>query len=441
MPVESVKNEIRIPWYYFIAQQKGFRWLWAAQSISVMGSQVSLIAFPLAALTVLDASASEVGILSALERAPFLVFGIFAGVLIDRWRARRVLVITDWVRAVALLLIPMAMLLDVLTIEWLFAVAFVIGACTVFFDIAYQSALTSVVVADDLLTANRWLETSKSIANVSGPGLAAVLLKVMSAPVALAVDALSFVLSALFVHSIRNPEPRPSRPEGTSIWKDFWTGLGFIATNTFLRWNAIIAASWNLLYSGFVTIFFVYLARDLALDDTVIAILVFVGSAGSFLGVAAVPLVNRWTGLGWCMVIAMCTGGLGGLILAVAGGSSPLAILAITCGFALINAAEPLFNINAISIRQMITPSRLMARTTGSIRFVVWGTLPIGALIAGFLGDALGGRTTMVIVGLGFLFPVLMSLISPFRQFRTIAEVDVVDSEKKRREGVLDAGT
>jgi hypothetical protein len=435
----SAKAYARIKWWSFAAERANFRNLWSAQSISVLGSQVSLIAFPLTALYVLDATASEVGTLSALERAPFLVFGIFAGVLIDRWRSRRVLVITDWIRAAALALIPSLMFSDALTIEWLFGVAFVVGACTVFFDIAYQSALTSLVIPGELLTANRWLETSRSIANMSGPGFAAVLLKIMSAPVAIAVDAVSFALSALFVHAIRAPEPKPEKTSDTALWTDFKTGLRFIFETSFLRWNAIIAATWNLLHNGLLTILFVYLARDLKLSGTAIAVLVFVGSMGSFLGVLIVTRINKWFGLGWCIVLSMCTGAAGGVLLATSSGSSLLAIVLVGLGFTLINAAEPLFNINAISIRQIITPTSLMARTTGSIRFVVWGTLPIGALIAGFMGDAFGGRATMIIIGLGFLVPAVMTLISPFRRIRTVSDVGVSDHRQESKEGVLDA--
>ncbi|WP_229402186.1 MFS transporter [Micromonospora okii] len=424
-------------WWSFAAERPNFLRLWSAQSLSVLGSQVSLIAFPLTALSVLEASASEVGILSALERAPFLLFGIFAGVLIDRWRSRRVLVITDWIRAVALALVPVLMLLDALTIEWMFAVAFVVGACTVFFDIAYQSALTSLVRPGELLTANRWLETSRSVANISGPGFAAVLLKVVSAPVAIAVDALSFVSSALFLHAIRAPDDKPPTAGDASIWRDLKTGLRFIFQTEFLRWNAILAASWNLLHNALLTIFFIYLARDLELSNTTIAVLVLVGSLGSFLGVLVVTRVNQWLGLGWCIVLSLCTGGVGGILLAASGGSSLLAIAVITLGYTLINAAEPLFNINVISIRQMITPTHLMARTAGSIRFVVWGTLPIGALVAGFMGDTLGGRTTMVVIGLGFLIPVVLALVSPFRRIRTVSDVGVDDGAHEAREGAL----
>jgi hypothetical protein len=428
------RTPVRRPWWSFAAERPGFRNLWSAQSISVLGSRISLIAFPLTALTVLNASALDVGILSAMEQVPFLLFGIFAGVLIDRWRPRRVLVITDWIRAAVLVLVPVLVLFDVLSVAWLVAVAFVVGACTVFFDIAYQSALTSLVVRDDLLTANRWLETSNSVASTSGPGFAAVLLQVISAPLTVLVDAVSFVISALFVHAIRADDPKPEYAAQTSMWQDFKTGLRFIFGVSFLRWNAAIIAIWNLLGSGLITIFFVYLSRDLKLSSSLVALVVFVGSMGSFFGVLVVSYINRLVGLGWAMVLSMCTGGLGGIILAVSGGSSVLAILCVTLGFLLVNAAEPLFNINAISIRQIITPANLMARTTGSIRFVVWGTPPIGSLVSGYLGNTVGGRATMVIIGLGFVIPVVMVLFSPFRRIRTVADVGIDEGSHRGKE-------
>lgn len=256
---------------------------------------------------------------------------------------------------------------------------------------------------------------------------------------AIAVDAISFALSALFVHAIRSGDPKPSKTKDASIWTDFRAGLNFIFETTFLRWNALIAATWNLLHNGLLTIFFVYLARDLKLSAATIAIVVFVGSIGSFLGVMVVARINNWLGLGWCIVLSMCIGSVGGILLAMASGSSLLTIIIVGFGYMLINAAEPLFNINVISIRQMITPARLMARTTGSIRFLVWGTLPIGALVAGFMGDAFGGRSTMVLIGVGFLLPAIMTLLSPFRHVRTVSDIKISNSRQEDKEGVLDA--
>ncbi|KPC61626.1 MFS transporter [Streptomyces chattanoogensis] len=421
-------------WWSFAVERPNFRRLWCAQSVSVFGSQVSLIAFPLIAISLLDASVSEVGMLASLERAPFLLFGLIAGVLVDRWRPRLVLLITDWIRAAVLGLIPAAAFFDVLSIEWLFVITFAVGSCTVFFDIAYQSVLTSVVESGDLLMANRWLETSRSVAEMSGPGVAAGLLRVVSVPVSIAVDALSFAFSALFVHSIRPAGPVSSAPRDpstrdASIWSEFKAGLRYIRETSFLRWNAAIGASWNLLYQALLAVFFVYLARDLDLSATTIAIVVLAGSFGAVLGVLAMGRINKWCGLGWGIVLSMCMTSAGGILLATADGSSLPAIAIVGFGFLLINASQPIFNVNVISIRQMITPDHLMGRTTAAIRFLVWGALPIGALIGGFLGEAFGTRPTIVVIGAGFLIPAVMTLISPIRRIRDISDVGIKKSE------------
>ncbi|MFE1404713.1 MFS transporter [Streptomyces sp. NPDC058770] len=420
----------RQKWWSFAVERPNFRRLWCAQSISVFGSQITLIAFPLIAISLLHASVSEVGILSALERAPFLVFGLVAGVLVDRWRPRTVLIVTDWIRAVLLGLIPVAAFSDALTIEWLFFIAFAVGSCTVFFDIAYQSVLTSLVEPGDLLTANRWLETSRSVAEMSGPGVAAGLLKVVSVPVSIAVDALSFVFSALFVHSTRPTEPVPRAPRDSSLWSDFKAGLRFVRETSFLRWNAVIGATWNLLYQALLAVFFVYLARELRLSATNIAIVVLAGSVGAVLGVLVMGTVNRWCGLGRGIVLSMCSAGAGGILLVAADGSSLLAIVVVASGFMLINASQPLFNVNVISIRQMITPDHLMGRTTAAIRFLVWGTLPVGALVGGFLGEAFGTRSTIAVLGGGYLIPALMTMISPLRRIQDISDVGIEKSKQ-----------
>ncbi|WP_018680245.1 MFS transporter [Actinokineospora enzanensis] len=413
----------RRKWWVFAVERPDFRRLWAAQSISVLGSQVSLIAFPLIAISVLQADVAQVGVLSALERAPFLLFGLVAGVLVDRWPARRVLLITDWVRAAVLGVIPVAASLDVLGLWWLFVVAFVVGSCTVFFDIAYQSVLTTVVVSDDLLTANRWLETSRTVGEMSGPGVAAVLLKVVSAPVTIVLDAVSFVCSALFLHSIRAADVAPPRVERTSIRVDLRSGLGFIRRSSFLRWNALIGATWNLLFQAMLAVFLVHLARQLHLSPATVAVVVFVGSVGAVLGVLVMGTLNAWLGIGPAIVLSMCVTSAGGLLLALADGSSPGAVVVAGAGYLLINASQPLFTVNVVSVRQVITPAHLMGRTTAAIRFLVWGTLPIGALAGGFLGAAIGTRATLVAIGVGYLAPTLMTLVSPFRRIRHISDV------------------
>ncbi|WNM30384.1 MFS transporter [Streptomyces sp. Li-HN-5-11] len=431
------ETAVRSGRWQFRPERSAFRRLWTAQTVSLLGSQVSLIAFPLTAVVLLHAGSGGVGLLGAAERLPFLLFGLVAGVLVDRWRPRRVMLAGDWIRAAALALIPVAAWMHAVTLWWMCAIAFVVGVATVFFDIAYQSALTDVVETEELVDANRLLESSRTIAEVSGPGLAAVLLKVASAPVSILVDAFSFAVSALCLQSTpagRSAEEGPRNEEAGaargSIRSELMTGLRFIRDTEFLRWNAVIGATWNLLLQALLAVFFVFLARDLKLGSSTVALVVLAGSVGGLAGVAVMGRINKWFGLGPGIAIATCTSAVGGLVLATAGGSVRAALI-VGAAYLIINASFPLFDVNVISIRQAITPAHLMSRTTAAMRFLVWGTLPLGALLGGFLGEAIGNRPTIVVLGLAQLLPALLTLVSPIRRIRTMSDVAVGETQSR----------
>jgi MFS family permease len=415
--------------WFWAPERSDYRKLWIAQSISFVGTQVTFIAFPLAAILALNADTWQVGVLNALETAPMLLFGLVAGVLVDRWRQRRLLITADWIRAAAMGSVPLAWAFDVLTIEWLWVVAFIVGVGTVFFDIAAQTVLTSVVDRDSLMPANQRLEASHSVAQTAGPGVAAALLKVVSAPVAVAVDAMSFVVSALFLHAIRSKDPEPERTaEPTTLRSDLRAGFRFIAGSRFLRWIISIAASWNLMLQALVTIIFIYMARDLNLGPSKIAIVMFAGSATAVVAVLLVERINKVIGLGLGIALATSLSAVGGILMATASGASFAAVATVGFGSVLVSIAVPLFNVNVSTIRQAITPRALMGRTTAAVRFVVWSTMPLGALLGGFLGEVLGNRVTVAIAGVALLVPALLTLLSPIRRIKDLSDVAPADS-------------
>ncbi|WP_436521074.1 MFS transporter [Actinoplanes sp. HUAS TT8] len=408
----------------FVPGGARFRKLWAAESISVIGSQVSLIAFPLAAILLLNAGTVEVGFVSAAERVPYLLFGLLAGVFVDRWNHRVVMIAADWIRAAVIILIPLLAWAGHLSILLMCVVVFVAGVATVFFDIAYQSILTSVVDERDLLNANRLLETSSATAQVAGPGLAAVLLRVMSAPYAIAVDALSFAFSALFLHSIGKVRIEPEESsEAPSIRREILQGLAFIRHNKYLRWIATIAGSWNLLIQGVITVFFVFMSQELKLSASTIAVVVFFGTIGGVAGIAVMGRINAWFGAGPTVCIATVSAAIGGIVMALADSTPLPPAIVIGAAYFLMNAGFPLFDVNVITIRQTITPRHLMSRTTAAIRTIIWGALPIGAVIGGFLGAALGTRTAIVVLGVALLVPAALTVISPISKVRNISDL------------------
>src|SRR4051794_8086710 len=216
-------------------RHRDFGHLWAAETVSQVGTQISLVALPVLAVTILHATAFEMGVLTALETIAFLVIGLPAGAWVDRWRRKRILVLNDLVRAVALGTLPVAWLLDALSLPQLFVVATVTGTATVFFDVAYQSYLPTLVQPAQVVDGNAKLAASQELARVAGPGIAGVLLRVLGAPLLIAFDAVSYLFSALFIGGIRHVDNVPDRAGRRRLRTEIAEGLSFVVRHPLLR--------------------------------------------------------------------------------------------------------------------------------------------------------------------------------------------------------------
>src|SRR5438874_7367780 len=260
--------------------------LWTGQTISRFGSEISQLAIPLAAALVLDASPAQMGLLSAFEFAPFLLLSLFAGVWVDRVRRRPVLIVADIGRAVILGSIPVAAVLGVLRIEQLYVVGLLTGVLTVFFDVAYQAYLPVLVSREHLVEGNSKLEVSRSVAQIAGPGVAGALVQVVSAPIAVVVDALSFVASVISLLFIHAPEPAPVRRPGAagSMWSELREGLGVVLGNPLLRSIAACTGMSNLFSNAWAAVYVLYLTRELGLPPAIIGLIFAVSGPGALLG-------------------------------------------------------------------------------------------------------------------------------------------------------------
>jgi MFS family permease len=398
-----------------------FRRLWAGQTISQIGSQITMLALPLTATLVLDASPLEMGILSAAEYLPFLLVGLFAGVWVDRVRRRPILVATDLARAVLLGSIPLAAALDVLSLEQLYAVGFLVGVATVFFDVAYQSFLPALVGRAELVEGNSKLEASRSIAQIAGPGLAGGLVSLITAPMALAIDAVSFVGSALFLSAIRAPEAPPAAAGASrSVWGDIRDGLRVVVDDPVLRSIAGCTATANLFGNVGMAIYVLYVTRELGIGPALLGTILAVGSVGAVVGALVGGAVARRLGVGPTIVLSAGLFGLSGALVAAAAGSPAQVIAMLTAAQAVSGLAGTTYNINQVSLRQAVTPDQLQGRMNATMRFLVWGTIPIGALAGGVLGERIGMRPTLFVAALGSLLPVLWVLLSPVRGIRAV---------------------
>ena len=399
--------------------------LWSAETISQFGTQVSLLALPLVAILVLDASTFEVALLGTIEFLPFILFTLPAGVWVDRLPRRPILIAGDFGRAVLLLSIPIAYVADVLTLGQLFVVGFLVGICTVFFDIAYQSYLPALVERDHIIDGNSKLEISRSTAQISGPGLAGLLIEIFTAPYAVLVDAISFLGSGLFVLGIRKHEER--RPaanldgEKSSLWNELKEGLRYVLGNPNLRAQAGCTATSNFFSNVIYAVILVFIVRELELSPGVIGIAFSAAGAGSLVAAFTARRLSNRFGIGPTTIAVGMVWGPANMLIAFAptgNAAVPFLVVALLAtGFAI-----AVYNIVQVSYRQAICPLRIQGRMNSVMRFIVWGTIPIGALAGGALGTFVGLRETIAIGAIGGGLAFLWIVFSPQRHLRDMPE-------------------
>jgi MFS family permease len=398
--------------------------LWTGQTISQFGTQVSQLAIPLTAALVLTASPAEMGLLSAVEFAPFLLLSLFAGVWVDRMHRRPILIVADIGRALALGTIPLAAALGVLQMEQLYVVALVSGVLTVFFDVAYQSYLPVLVSREHLVEGNSKLEVSRSVAQIAGPGIAGALVQLITAPLAVLLDALSYVasvISLLLIHVAEPPPTRHPRPTGKagSMWLELREGLGVVLGNPLLRSIAGCTGTSNLFGNALQAVFVLYVTRELGLGPAVIGLIFAVSGPGALLGALMAGELARRFGLGRTIVGSIFATGLGSLLIPLASGSETVVVGTLMFASFVAGFGNPVYNINQVSLRQAITPDHLQGRMNASMRFIVWGTIPIGALLGGALAEVFGLRPTIMAMALAELTAPAWVIFSPVRQLRT----------------------
>ncbi|HXF98850.1 MAG TPA: MFS transporter [Gaiellaceae bacterium] len=399
--------------------------LWAAETISQFGSQVDDLAIGFVAITVLDASAFEVAVIGTLNFLPFLLVTLPAGVWVDRLRRRPILITSDLARAALLATIPVAYVADALTLWQLYAVVFLVGTFQVFFDVAYQSYLPSLVEREQIIEGNAKLEVSRSAAQVGGPGVGGALVEILTAPYAVLVDALSFVGSGLFLLGIRRREERPERHtaegRGSGLRAELREGLRFVLGNPNLRAQAGCTATSNLFSSVAFSIFLVFAVRELRLSAAVIGAILSIGALGSLLAALTARRLSSRFGIGPTTIAA---GALFGPTIVVIGlapeGSAAVPIIVaaqLLAGFSVVT-----YNIVQVSYRQAICPPGLQGRMNSVMRFLVWGTIPIGTIAGGALASWIGLRETIVVGGVGAGLAVLWIVFSPQRRLRALPE-------------------
>jgi MFS family permease len=402
-------------------RDREFLKLWAAQAISQMGTQVTLLALPLAAILVLDASATEVALLGAVEVLPFLLFTLPAGVWVDRLPRRPILVVTDLARGAALTSIPLAYAVDALTLPHLYVVAFAMGVLAVFFDVSYLAYLPSLVERRQLGTANSKLEATRSAAQVAGPGAAGVLVDLITAPVAILVDGVSYLFSAFFVWRITRADRREASvaPRGRLL-PQLQEGLSYVLRHPYLRALTLSTGGWNLFANIGFGIILVYAVRTLDLSPAVIGVLIAIGGAGSVVGALAASRVTERVGLGRTMVWGALGASVTQFLIPLAPRENPEFVLLVS--FLVGSFLGMLFNVTQLTFRQSITPERLQGRMNAVVRFMYWGPQPAGFALGGVLAAVIGLRPTLFVSAVGSTLVLQPLLAHPIRKLSVVPE-------------------
>jgi MFS family permease len=394
-------------------RNRAFQLLWAGQSVSQLGSQVSGLAVPLTAALVLGAGPTEMGVLGAGQTAPWLLIGPFAGVWVDRLPRRPVLIAAELAQAAVLASVPVAALLGRLHLVHLYAVDFATGVAAMFFQLAYQGFLPALVPHDRLIEANGRFETSASAAQVVGPSAAGLLIHVLSAPIAVALDAVSFVVSGAAVAAIRVADrPRPRDEWRPGVRAELAEGVAWLARSPLVPVVGAVVVL-NLSSSASRAVYVLFATRDLGLDPAALGLVYGLGSVGGLIGALAAARVVARLGVGPSLTTSALVGGLARLLAPAAVVGGPLAAPVLAASQFLNALPTPLFNVVSSGLRQATTPDHLQGRVVASIRVLVLGCMTLGSLAGGFLGDAIGVWPTLLLAALGALPAFLWTALTP----------------------------
>ena len=399
-------------------RHRGFLLLWSGQTISELGSQITTWALPLTAVILLKATASQMGLLVAVRYGAYVLVGLFAGVWVDRVRRRPLLIVTEVGRALLLGSIPITALLGYLSMTQLYIVTFLTALLAILFDVAYQSFLPSLIAHEQLVEGNSKLEASVAMAAIVGPGLAGVLVQLLTGPIAIFADAFSFIISVLSLACIRVKESPPLIEERKHIWLEIREGLHAVWRYPIVRTLAIGSGLFNLFDSILLTLYVLYLTNVIGVTPLLVGIIIAISSIGSLVGALFAGRISRVLGLGPTLVYSVLLASGAEWLIASASGPHLVAILLVIVGEASVQAGAVVYGINNVSLRQAVIPSSLRGRVNATVRILSVGVVPIGALLAGFLGDRYGLRTAVFVAGSGTFLAFLWILFSPVRKLR-----------------------
>ncbi len=365
------------------------------------------------------------GLLIAVNRAPLLIFGLLAGAWVDRVRRAPLLIGLDIGRAALLGVIPLCWVFDALSMPVLYLSTFLIGALSVFFNIAHTSYVPSLVPRGQLIDANSKLATTRSISQIAGPGIAGGLVQFLTAPFALVIDSISFLLSAVFLWRISEREVEPSKLGNAgaaiaSIRHDVTTGIRFVMDQPIVRASAASASTYNFFNTMLVAVYILFLSRDLDLSPAAIGVILAAVGPGGLIGSLIASRLAVSYGVGRIVCAGLLLAGAANLLIPFVFGPATVVIAILLIAGFLNGLGQPLYNVNQLSLRQAVTPLTMLGRMSATNQVFVGGPAVLAAVLGGILGEIIGARGVMLVGACGTILAAGWVIFSPVRQLKAI---------------------
>jgi MFS family permease len=400
-------------------RNKNFLALWGGQTVSEVGSQLTNLALPVFAVTMLNVNESQMGFLNAASTASFLLVGLIAGAWVDRWVKRRVMIWADVVRMLAILSVPVLYFSGVIQVWHLFVVAAIMGLATVFFDVAYQSFVPIVVPKQQIASANSSLETTNQLSTIGGPAIVGGLLSIVKAPALLVADSLTFLVSTISLSAIRDREVPKPKAERKKLRHEIAEGLKFVWNNKIIRAVSFTTSTSNLFSTAQATLVPLVILRDLHISPAVFGVIESIAAVGGLLGAVTAAKLSKAIGEGQVIAYSAVLMGFTAFAPAIAAGSSQLVAIVVLCLGQFVGMFTVLtYNITQVSARQRLCPEHLLGRMNASIRFFVWGVMPIGALISGAAATAFGIIPVLWFAAIGVFLSAIFVVVSPLSRMK-----------------------
>lgn len=399
--------------------------LWIGQGFAALGTQITTLALPLTAILILHAQADAVGILNALQWLPFLLLSLFVGVIVDHRRRRPLLILADAVRAIVLGGIVVLAESHRLSLSTLWPLVFLFGCGAVVFDLAYFAYVPGLVGLPSLLGSNSRLQATTTGAQIGGPAIAGILIQMLSAPMALLLNALSFLVSVGTVATMRTPEPVP-KVSLTRPWTELRQGLRLVFGNRLLRSLVAVSTSYNVFNEWVLTLYLVYAVHTLHLSPALIGLSLSGATIGAFLGAMVAQTAVKQYGLGLSFLAAVAIECVAALIVPIAPPDTPMTVPLLVGAFGLMDFGASLSGVIAVSVRQTVTPNHLLGRMTASYRTISYGVIPLGAAMGGWIGQWVGLRLGLLIGVIALFTTIFWAMVSPIVQLRQIDDVQPI---------------